>query len=142
MLDKVRDAVFRTFLLPFIVAASVGLVSRRHKEREFGGRPLSDDDTSFLFLHGFPQSASFDEFLGLGIESRQFVVLVLKPSGDEAKFHCVHTIRISVLLSAYHRSKRTRGNIVPGWRSIRVSQRPQTTPCSPSATTSPHNVCR
>ena len=115
VLNKVRDAVFRAFLLPFVIAGSVGSVARKHKGRGLYDIPLGNDDTPFLFLHRFPQSAGFDEILGPGIESRQFAVLLLKPSGDEAEFHCVHNVRISVLLSTYHRSKGTGSNIVPVW---------------------------
>ena len=115
MPDKVRNTVFGTFLLPFIVAGPVGSASGGGEERELDDRPLGDDNAPFLFLHGFPQSASFDEILSPGVERRQFVILVLKPSGDEAEFHCMHNVRISLFLSTYNRSKGTRGDVVPGW---------------------------
>ena len=70
VLDKVRDTVFRTFLLPFIVAGPVGSAVRRHKKRGPNDKPLSDDNAPFLFLHRFPQSTGFDETLGPGVESR------------------------------------------------------------------------
>ena len=110
-----RNTIFRAFLLPFVIAKPVGSVSGGHGGIELYDKPLGDDNTPFLFLHGFPQSASFDETLSPSVESRQFVILVLKPSGDEAEFHRMHNVRISLLLSTYNRSKGTRGNVVPGW---------------------------
>lgn len=115
MFDKMRDAVFGAFLLPLVVAGSVGSVPGRHNERGIDSRPLSNDDTTFLFLHRFPQSASLNEVLSPSVKRRQFAILVFKPSGDETEFHCMHSVRVSALFSTYHRSKGTRSDIVSGW---------------------------
>ena len=69
VLNKVRDAVFRAFLLPLVIAGPVGSASGRHEEIELCDEPLGNHDTPFLFLHGFPQSASFNEILSPGVES-------------------------------------------------------------------------